>query len=447
MTSDVADAIAELVAPMFGGRLPVAIRAWDGSSAGPDGAPVAVLNSPRALAHIAWAPGELGMARAYIAGDLDVEGDIAAGLSAVWDARREALRRRPGTASPRSRLDARTVLAGLRLLAGNGALRRPAPPDGELRLRGRLHTKRRDAAVIHHHYDVSNTLYSLLLDENMAYSCGYWTSDDPAYDVADSQRDKLDMICRKLGLAPGKHLLDVGCGWGALSIHAAREYGARVTGITISAEQLAFATARVDELDLGHLVDVRLLDYRDLAGGPYDAISVIEMGEHVGKGNYPAFAASLHGLLADEGRLLVQQMSRSGSHPGGGPFIERYITPDMHMRPVHETIAILAAAGFEVRDVHAMREHYVHTVAAWQRQLDRRWDEVVAAVGVTQARVWRLYLAGGALAFAENRMGVDQILSVKPTSAGISGMPPTRTGWEPSPSPAQRRRTPRERVR
>jgi cyclopropane-fatty-acyl-phospholipid synthase len=325
---------------------------------------------------------------------------------------------------------------------------------------GRLHSRRRDAAVIHHHYDVSNTLYSLLLDENMAYSSGYWTSDDPSYDIVDAQRDKLDMICRKLGLAPGKHLLDVGCGWGALAVHAAREYGAQVTGITISAEQLAFATQRVDALELGHLVDLRLLDYRDLANGArydaehnrarydaehnrarydaehngarYDAISAIEMGEHVGRGNYPAFAASLHRLLAEEGRLLVQQMSRLAPHPGGGPFIERYIAPDMHMRPVQETLGVLAEAGFEIRDVHALREHYVLTVRAWERQLEQRWDEVVAAVGVTQARVWRLYLAGGALAFAENRMGVDQILAVRPTAAGVSGMPSTRLGWEPS---------------
>jgi cyclopropane-fatty-acyl-phospholipid synthase len=426
MTTSVAGAIEELIAPMFGGRLPIKVRAWDGSSAGPDGVPVVVLSSPRALAHIAWAPGELGMARAYITGDLDVEGDIAAGLSEVWTALRDS------GASGGRRVGFRSAIRGLRLLATNGGLRRPAPQEGELVLHGRLHTKRRDAAVIHHHYDVSNTLYSLLLDENMAYSSGYWTADDASYDIVDAQRDKLDMICRKLDLGPGKHLLDVGCGWGALAIHAARNYGARVTGVTISAEQLAFATERAESLGLGHLVDLRLCDYRDLADGPYDAISAIEMGEHVGKGNYPAFAASLYRLLAEEGRLLVQQMSRGGSHPGGGPFIERYITPDMHMRPVQETIGVLADAGFEIRDVHAMREHYVHTVRAWEEQLERRWDDVVAAVGVTQARVWRLYLAGGALAFAENRMGVDQILSVKPTAAGVSGMPLTRLGWEPS---------------
>ncbi|HWC36492.1 MAG TPA: cyclopropane-fatty-acyl-phospholipid synthase family protein [Mycobacteriales bacterium] len=420
----VATEIEALVAPLFGGRLPVSVRAWDGSTAGPADAPCVVLRSPRACAHIAWAPGELGLARAYITGDLDIEGDIAAGLSAVWAVLRDLPDRRG--------IGPMTVLRGVGLLARHGAWRRPARPEGELVPRGRLHSRRRDAAVIHHHYDVSNTLYSLLLDENMAYSSGYWTSENSSYDIGDAQRDKLDMICRKLGVGPGSHLLDVGCGWGALAVHAARDYGARVTGITISAEQLAFATDRVETLGLGHLVELRLLDYRDLTDGPYDAITAIEMGEHVGAGNYPAFAAALHRLLAPQGRLLIQQMSRGGSRPGGGPFIERFIAPDMHMRPVHETLAVLAEAGLELRDVHAMREHYVHTVHAWQRQLDTRWDDVVAAVGMTQARVWRLYLAGGALAFAENRMGVDQIVAVKPTVAGVSGMPATRTGWEPS---------------
>jgi len=415
--------IEALIAPLFAGRLPVGIRAWDGSTAGPHGVPTVVLRSPRALAHIAWARGELGLARAYIAGDLDIYGDIAEGMAEVWQALREG--------SSRSGLDLRTLARGARLLARHGALRRPIRPEGELVPRGRLHSRRRDAAVIHHHYDISNTLYSLLLDENMAYSSGYWTSGGAWYGVVDAQRDKLDMICRKLGLGPGKHLLDVGCGWGALAIHAAREYGAQVTGVTISAEQLAFATERVESLGLTHLVDLRLLDYRDLTGSNFDAVSAIEMGEHVGAGNYRAFAVSLHRLLADEGRLLIQQMSRSGPHPGGGPFIERYIAPDMHMRPMHETLGILAGAGFEIRDVHAMREHYVHTVRSWEAQLETRWEEVVAAVGVTQARVWRLYLAGGALAFAENRMGVDQILAVKPTPSGDSGMPPTRSGWEP----------------
>ena len=172
-------------------------------------------------------------------------------------------------------------------------------------------------------------------------------------------------------------------------------------------------------------------DYRDISDGPFDAISTIEMGEHVGAENYPAFLAKLRGLLRDEGRLLIQQMSHGPDHPGGGPFIESYIAPDMHMRPLHELVELVHGAGLEVRDVHAMREHYVRTVEAWLAEFEERYDEVVALVGEEQARVWRLYLVGGALAFEQNRMGVDQILSVKTTAAGRSGMPATRLGWEP----------------
>jgi cyclopropane-fatty-acyl-phospholipid synthase len=214
-------------------------------------------------------------------------------------------------------------------------------------------------------------------------------------------------------------------------VHAAKEYGARVTGVTISAEQLAFGRQRLADEGLEHLVDLRLQDYRDITDGPYDAIATIEMGEHVGAGNYPAFLTTLHGLLRPEGRLLVQQMSHATDHPGGGPFIESYIAPDMFMRPLPELLGLVHDAGFEIRDVHALREHYVRTVEAWHEEFESRWDEVVGLVGMEQARVWRLYLVGGALAFEQNRMGVDQILSVKATADGRSGLPPTRLGWEP----------------
>jgi cyclopropane-fatty-acyl-phospholipid synthase len=422
----VADTLARVVTPLFDGPLPVNVRAWDGSElrAEDADAPTVVLASPNALRRLVWAPGEIGLARAYVTGELDVEGDLADAFRRIWAATRQ--RNLKGTVGPATL--ARAVAAAFTL----GAVKRPLrPPVSEARPKGRLHSRRRDAAVISHHYDLSNALYTLLLDENMAYSCAYWTSDDPAYTVADAQRDKLDLICRKLDLRPGVRLLDVGCGWGALSVHAAKEYGAQVTGITISREQLAFGQARVVAEGLEHLVDLRLQDYRDLTDGPYDAISTIEMGEHVGAANYPAFLATLHALLRDEGRLLTQQMSHRPNHPGGGPFIESYIAPDMHMRPLPELLGLIDAAGFEIRDVHALREHYVRTVQAWHEEFERRWNEVVAFVGIEQARVWRLYLVGGALTFEENRMGIDQILSVKPTAAGRASMPPTRLGWEP----------------
>ena len=196
----------------------------------------------------------------------------------------------------------------------------------------------------------------------MAYSCGYWTSEDPSYTVQDAQRDKLDLVCRKLGLAEGQRFLDVGCGWGSLSLHAAEHYGVHVTGVTLSKEQRAFVLERVRERGLGDRVEIRLQDYRDVPDAPFDAVASIEMGEHVGEENYPTYAATLHRLVKPHGRVLVQQMSRR-TRPGGGPFIESYIAPDMSMRPVGRTVDLLEDAGLEVRDVHALREHYVRTVA------------------------------------------------------------------------------------
>jgi cyclopropane-fatty-acyl-phospholipid synthase len=307
--------------------------------------------------------------------------------------------------------------------------RRLPAPESQAKLSGRLHTKLRDRSAISHHYDLSNDFYALVLDPRMAYSCAYWTSDAPDYGLADAQRDKFDLVCRKLGLRPGQRLLDVGCGWGSLSLHAAEHYGVRVTGVTLSREQQAFASGRAGDEGLADRVDVRLQDYRDVSDGPYDAVVSLEMGEHVGQANYPVYAAQLLRQLKPEGRLLLQQMSRTGTHPGGGAFIESYIAPDMHMRPVGQTVDLLESAGFEVRDVHALREHYVRTVAAWYETFEKRWDEAVALVGEEVARVWRLYLVGGALAFQEGRMGVEQILAVKRAPAGSSGMPATRGAY------------------
>ncbi|MFD3457341.1 class I SAM-dependent methyltransferase, partial [Streptomyces sp. NPDC058691] len=308
---------------------------------------------------------------------------------------------------------------------------RPPAPRGRARLGGTLHSRGRDRAAISHHYDLSNEFYELLLDPSMAYSCAYWTrADDPAYGLADAQRDKLELICRKLGLRPGMRLLDIGCGWGALSLYAAETHRAQVHAVTLSAAQRDAVQARIRERGLEEYVRVELRDYRDLEGsGGYEAVTAIEMGEHVGDEHYPAFAATLHRVLRPHGRALVQQMSRGRVAPGGGAFIETYIAPDMHMRPLGRTVALLEDAGLEVRAVESLREHYVRTVRAWLATLEARRPEFVALAGEETARVWRLYLAGGALAFAERRMGVDQILAVRPTGDGGTGMPDTQDGW------------------
>ena len=231
--------------------------------------------------------------------------------------------------------------------------------------------------------------------------------------LEEAQAAKLDLVCRKIGLEPGDRFLDVGCGWGSLSLYAAEHFGAQVTGVTIAAEQKAFIDARIAERGLGDRVEIRLQDYRDVTDGPYDAVASIEMGEHVGQANYPTYVEVLRRNVKPQGRVLIQQMSRRGRHPGGGPFIESFIAPDMHMRPVGETVELIEAGGLEVRDVHMMREHYVATVRDWLASFEANQDRLRELLGEEALRVWRLYLVGGAMAFRDGRMGVDQILSVR----------------------------------
>ncbi|MGX1274323.1 class I SAM-dependent methyltransferase [Streptomyces phaeoluteigriseus] len=421
--SGAAARIADLTESMTGGPLPVRLRTWDGGEAGPPGGPVVVVRSRRALRRLLWEPGELGVAQAYVTGELDVEGDLGDVLRALWAAARE---RDPVLPRPSLAERARAVGAAVRLGAVGP---RPGAPVSQARLRGGLHSRARDRAAVSHHYDLSNDFYRLLLDETMAYSCGYWPGEDPPCTPADAQRAKLELICRKLALVPGARLLDIGCGWGSLTLYAAERYKPQVTAVTLAREQAAYVREQVRERGLEHRVEVVCQDYRDIAGGAYDAVATVEMGEHVGDAEYPAFAESLHRLVRPRGRVLVQQMSRGRRAPGGGAFIEAYIAPDMHMRPLGETVALLERAGLEVRSVESMREHYVRTVAAWHRTLEERWSEVVRLVGEETARVWRLYLVGGALAFEENRMGVAQILSTRPTPGGSDDGPITPGGW------------------
>ncbi|GAW51927.1 MULTISPECIES: SAM-dependent methyltransferase [unclassified Nocardioides] len=417
----VAPALARAVAPFVGGELPVRLRAWDGSEAGPVDAPLVELRSPDAVRRMLWRPGELGAAQAYVAGELEVPGDLDTALTHAFAVARErgldGVRATPAAV-------ARAVRAAL----GVGAIGRPpTAPRTQARLRGRLHTALRDRRAISHHYDLSNEFYAAILDPAMAYSCAYYTTDDMT--LADAQAAKLDLVCRKLGLEPGMRMLDVGCGWGSLSLHAAEHFGAQVVGVTISAEQKAFIEQRIADRGLADRVEVRLQDYREVPDDGFDAVGSLEMGEHVGERNYPTYVEVLRRAVRPGGRVLVQQMSRpgpkGGRHPGGGPFIESFIAPDMHMRPVGETIAHLERGGLEVRDVHALREHYVRTVAGWLERFEGNREWLTALVGEEVVRVWRLYLVGGAMAFRDGRMGVDQILMVRPD--GSHSLPWRRT--------------------
>jgi cyclopropane-fatty-acyl-phospholipid synthase len=344
-------------------------------------------------------------------------------LTHVWEVARER-----GLAGIRPTPSA--VAALLKVAAQAGAIGLPLPaPASQAVIKGRLHSALRDRQAIHHHYDLSNDFYQLILDPHLAYSCGYWRSDDPGYTVEDAQRDKFELVGRKLGLGPGSRLLDVGCGWGSMSLYAAEHFGAHVTGVTIAAEQKRFIDARIQERGLEDRVEIRLQDYRSVPDQGFDAVVSLEMGEHVGQENYPTDARVLHDAVRPGGRVLVQQMSRRGRFPGGGPFIESFIAPDMHMRPVGETVALIENSGLEVRDVHALREHYVRTVAAWHQTFETNWDRAVALVGEEVARVWRLYLVGGAMAFRDGRMGVDQILAVRPDRGGADVEPVRPGGW------------------
>ncbi len=407
--SGVAARIDSALRPLLGGPLPVRLRAWDGSEAGPQDATVVELRSPQALTRLLWHPGELGAAQAYVTGELDVHGDVGEALDLV----RETVAARsipPLTATRVARLLPDLV----RLARDTGALTRPpAPPATQAVVRGRLHSLARDRASISHHYDLSNEFYEFLLDPHLAYSSAYYV-DGPDMPLERAQAAKLDLVCRKVGLSEGSRFLDVGCGWGSLSLYAAEHFGAQVTGVTIAAEQKAFIDERIRERGLQDRVEIRLQDYREVRDEPFDAVASLEMGEHVGERNYDTYARVLHRSVRPGGYVLVQQMSRRGAHPGGGPFIEQFIAPDMTMRPVGETLNFLQDAGFEVRGVHALREHYVWTVDAWARTLEENWDRAVELIGEEGARVWRLYLVGGSQAFRDNRMGVDQLLLRRP---------------------------------
>lgn len=411
----VADRIDRTVHLATGASTPLRIRAWDASEAGPTTGPVAVLRSRRAIRRLVYSPGELGLADAYIAGDLDVDGDLRTALAALR-----------GPVPGGSSRSGRPGPAGWLRIAGT-ALRlgavgpRPRRPGAPARMAGRRHSRRRDSAAIAHHYDLSPEFYRLVLDESMAYSCGCFT-DGPTGSLHEAQVEKLDLICRKLDLGPGKTLLDVGCGWGSLTCHAAQHYGARVTAVTLSGRQSEYLKARVSAAGLSDAVRVELTDYRDLTGDrQFDAVAAVEMGEHVGDAEYPAFARLLYRSLRTGGHALVQQMSRTGAVRDGGPFIRTWIAPDMHMKPLAETIGALAGAGLEIRGVQALREHYAWTIDAWARNLEANWEQAVELVGPQTARVWRLYLAGSSLAFSTGRMGVDQILMRRPAPGGAAG--------------------------
>ena len=415
-----AGAIAPLLSNFFGGPPPVRVRFWDGTSLGPSGGDTLHVASPDAVRRMLWSPSELGLARAFVEGDLAFEGDIFEMLAVLHAAS-------PSGVRTGSRLPWSAVRAAHRL----GVLGRPLPPPPEEAApRGRLHSRNRDAQVVRHHYDVSNGFYAMVLGPAMTYSCARFTSDADTLEVA--QESKHDLICRKLGLPDraGQRILDVGCGWGSLALHAAQHYGARVVGVTLSPAQAQSARDRVATAGLERQVEIRLQDYRDVRDGTFDGIASVGMFEHVGSSKSAEYFGAMRRLLKPEGRLLNHAISSvGGSRIGSRSFIGRYVFPDGELVDVGRVILAMENAGFEVRDVECLREHYVKTLRAWVGNLQRHWGSAVAEVGARRARVWQLYMAASANGFEDGGISVHQVLGVLPAPGGRSGMPPTRRAW------------------
>jgi cyclopropane-fatty-acyl-phospholipid synthase len=421
---EVADRIVVILERVLGAPVPLRIRAWDGSVAGAADGPTLLINSRRALRRVLWQPDEVGLGRAWVSGEIDLDGDFEQALTRFESVGRDLAARRQ--LSLRERVE---VLRAAALLGVIGLP--PTPPPEEIALSGQRHSKSRDRVAVTHHYDVGNDFYEIVLGPSMTYSCAYWARpDDPTYSLEDAQRDKLELICRKLGLGSGMRLLDVGCGWGSLVVHAAREHGVQAVGITLSQEQAEYARKRVVDEGLADLVDIRVQDWRDLVDQPFDAIASVGMAEHLGSERWEKYARTLHGLLVPGGRLLNHQIvRRPGPGRPGRTFIGAFVFPDGELLPLSDVVAAIESADLEVRDVESLREHYGRTLRRWVNNLERQWDRAVAYAGSGRARVWRLYMTASALSFDAGRIGVAQVLAVRRQADGGSGLPATRGSW------------------
>jgi cyclopropane-fatty-acyl-phospholipid synthase len=405
-TGGIAKRFAPLAARLerrLSGGLPFAVRFWDGSELRPDrgngSGDTLLVRDSRALAYIATAPNQLGLARAWVAGDLDLDGDLNRAL-------------RAGERFRDLHLGLRDRLASTLVAARAGALRlgrRPKPPASEARLDGRLHSLRRDRDAVRHHYDVSNDFYRLVLGPSMVYSCAYFTTPDDTLEQA--QHRKLDTICQKLRLVPGERLLDVGCGWGSLVLHAAGRFGARAVGVTLSEPQAELARKRVRDAGLEHRCEIRVQDYREISDGPYDKVASIGMYEHVGASRLDEYMQKLRRLVRPGGLVLNHGIVRLA--PRRSPkhsFIWRYVFPDGELHPIGRVVASMERAGLELRDAESLREHYALTLHRWLDNLAANRGAAIAAAGEERERVWRLYMTGSALAFERGDISVQQLL-------------------------------------
>lgn len=426
-TSAAADTLAvlrdlcrDIDAPHF------AVRLWDGTtwSPRPDVEPriTLLVRTPAALRRLLRPSSEAALAGAYLVNELDIEGDIfaAPALAAGLLGRRRGWRERLRIAAAIARLPGTADVA-----ADDGAA---APEANYASVRDPL---ARDRAAVRHHYDISNRFYELFLDPAMVYTCAVFDRADE--DLATAQRRKLDLICRKLRLREGQKLLDVGCGWGALILHAAREYGVDATGITLATRQAELARERIARAGLSERCRVEIRDYRELDGeARFDAIASVGMFEHVGRAKAPAYFDRLFEVLRPGGAYLHHAINFTprGYQPGGGPtFTTQFVFPENELMLLNDTIGFAEAAGFETRDVENLREHYALTLRQWIAGLERNRDAAIEEVGDPTWRAWRLVFAGAVVRFERGLSALNQVLFVRPNPDGGAGLPLTRRDW------------------
>jgi cyclopropane-fatty-acyl-phospholipid synthase len=417
--------IAQIVESLVESAPPMRFEAYDGSSFGPPDARFTMrLKNERGLRYVATAPGDLGLARAYVAGDLDLEGGHPGDPYEALKALGEWKVRRPSVKEIRALV--KTV--GVRNLVP------PEPPAQERIPRwrrtaaGLRHSRQRDAEAIKHHYDVSNAFYEMVLGPSMAYTCAVFPKPDAS--LEEAQEEKFDLVARKLGLEQGMRLLDVGCGWGGMVLHAVKHYGVTAVGVTLSQSQASWGADAIAREGLQDRATILHSDYRDSPGSDYDAVSSIGLLEHVGVRNYPSYFGFLRDKLRDGGRLLNHCITRptNDSRFEPGAFIDRYVFPDGELTGSGRIITAAQNAGLEVRHEENLREHYALTLSQWCANLEANWEACVDEVGESTARVWGLYMAGSRLGFERNEIQLHQVLAVKVADDGEASFP-LRPTW------------------
>lgn len=403
---------------------PFNIAFWDGTTVeGTSPGATLTFTSPRAIGRVLRSPGELGLGRAYALGEIEIDDlDAVIGLLGRWKA---------PPMGPVSKL--RFAFAALRAM---DSLEFPGAPASELQPEGAPHSKRRDADAVRHHYDVSNDFFELFLDQSMTYSCALF---EGSTTLEEAQANKLDVICRKLSLEPGQRFLDIGCGWGSLAMHAAREYGVEATGITISDAQGELARSRVEEAGLANQVKIEVLDYRDLGDRRFDAVASIGMVEHVGEVNIDEYARCVAAAMEPSARSLIHGIIRippetDGVHKGGD-FSNRYVFPDGELLNISRTLLAFERAGLEVQHVENIHQHYAETLRHWAANLDSDLEKAERIAGPERLRVWRLYLRAARNGFETGQTAVCQSVFTWPLSepyvlepTGLDTSPPRRIG-------------------